>query len=299
MPELHASPSSLPVVLSTADWQARAAAHRARIQPYTQARRARRARGASHPVQDFLFQYYSYSAGKLEAWHPNAHEAIAESTEARERFTAPVYGAAHGILRRDVATMAAGKRATMAEVLALLRATRDRPAHFGCYGMHEWAMVYGGHDIRHDGVASLRLPQQQIDAFVESRPVVCSHFYAFRFFAPAAKPFNRLPLAFETRYAAEQPGCIHANMDLYRWAYTCMPWVGSDLLADCFELAMALRDLDMQAGPYDLQAFGVEPVRIETAAGRDEYQRRQRALSARARVLRGRLMDVLAQVLAA
>jgi hypothetical protein len=165
--------------------------------------------------------------------------------------------------------------------------------------MHEWAMVYGGHDIRHDGVASLRLPQQQIDAFVESRPVVCSHFDAFRFFAPAAKPFNRLPLAFETRYAAEQPGCIHANMDLYRWAYTCMPWVGSDLLADCFELAMALRALDMQAGPYDLQAFGVEPVRIETAAGRDEYQRRQRALSARARVLRGRLMDVLAQVLAA
>jgi hypothetical protein len=62
---------------------------------------------------------------------------------------------------------------------------------------------------------------------------------------------------------------------------------------------MALRALDMQAGPYDLQAFGVEPVRIETAAGRDEYQRRQRALSARARVLRGRLMDVLAQVLAA
>jgi hypothetical protein len=164
--------------------------------------------------------------------------------------------------------------------------------------MHEWAMVYRGHDILHAGVASLRLPQQEIDAFVESRPVVCSHFDAFRFFAPAARPLNRLPLAYETRYDAEQPGCIHANMDLYRWAYTAMPWVGSDLLVECFELALALRDLDMQAGPYDLRAFGVTPVCIETAAGRDEYQRRQRELSARASALRERLIAVLERVLA-
>ena len=290
--------SSSPVVLSTADWQARVAAHQARVLPVTQARRARRARGASHPVHDFLFQYYSYSAGKLEAWHPDAHEAIADSAEARDRFAAPLYHARDGALHRDPVAMTAGKRAALAEVQALLQATHDRPAHFGCFGMHEWAMVYGGHDIRHAGVAPLRLPQLEIDAFVESRPVACSHFDAFRFFAPAAKPFNRLPLAFETRYAAEQPGCIHANMDLYRWAYTGMPWVGSDLLADCFELAMALRDLDMQAGPYDLQAFGVQPVCIETAAGRDEYQRRQRALSKRAHALRGRLLAVIAHVLA-
>jgi exodeoxyribonuclease V alpha subunit len=118
------------------------------------------------------------------------------------------------------------------------------------------------------------------------------------FFAPAAKPLNRLPLAWDTRADAEQPGCIHANMDLYRWAYTCMPWVGSDLLADCFALAMALRVLDMQAGPYDLRGFGVEPLCIETAAGRDEYQRRQRALSAQAHQLRGRLVAAIAHALA-
>jgi hypothetical protein len=87
-------------------------------------------------------------------------------------------------------------------------------------------------------------------------------------------------------------------MDLYRWAYTAMPWVGSDLLVECFELALALRDLDMQAGPYDLRAFGVTPVCIETAAGRDEYQRRQRELSARASALRERLIAVLERVLA-
>ena len=302
LPPVALPPAELPLpkpsltVLTTAAWQARAAMHAARVQPYTRPRRERRARGESHPVHDFLFQYYSYSAGKLEAWHPAPHEAVEDSPEARAQFPAPIYRVADGVIHRDPQALGAAKRRTIAEARQLLQATYDRPAHFGCHGMHEWAMVYGGHEIRHDGVAPLRLPQAEIDAFVESRPVACSHFDAFRFFAPAAKPLNRLPLAWESRHDVEQPGCIHANMDLYRWAYTAMPWVGSDLLADCFELAMALRDLDMQAGPYDLRAFGVEPVCIETPAGRDAYQQRQRALSARAQVLRRTLMAVLDRV---
>ena len=70
-----------------------------------------------------------------------------------------------------------------------------------------------------------------------------------------------------------------------------MPWIGSDLLWDCFALAAELRVLDMQAGPYDLSALGFEPVCVETADGRDEYQQRQREMSARAGVLRARLID--------
>jgi hypothetical protein len=82
-------------------------------------------------------------------------------------------------------------------------------------------------------------------------------------------------------------------MDLYRWAYTAMPWIGSELLWHCFELALELRVLDMQAGPYDLRALGFEPVAVETAAGREEYQRRQRALSERAVPLRAQLIEVV------
>lgn len=294
MPVLPHSSTASP--LPTAEWQARAQAHVERVRRWTDPRRERRARGASHPVYDFLFQYYSYSAGRLETWHPNPHESLVDSPEARERFTAPMYRAADGVIVRDVHAMSASQRASLDQVLEVLSATRDRAPNFGCYGMHEWAMVYGGHDIRHAGIAPLRLPQQEIDAFVESRPVACSHFDAFRFFAPDARPFNRLPLAWETRYDAEQPGCIHANMDLYRWAYTAMPWIGSDLLGDCFELAIALRELDMQAGPYDLRAFGVEPVCVETPEGREVYQQRQRELSARAAALRTRLIATIESV---
>ncbi len=279
--------------MTLAEWQARALAHFERVQQWTRPRRARRARGESHPVYDFLFQYYSYSAGHLETWHPAPHEALLDTPEARERFNGPVYRVTDGVIVRDARALSSGGREKLKAAMHILTATRDRPANFGCFGMHEWAMVYGGHDVRHAQIAPLRLPQEQVNALVESRPVACSHFDAFRFFAPDAKPMNRVQLEWDTRYDREQPGCIHANMDLYRWAFTSMPWIGSDLLWQCFELATELRVLDMQAGPYDLRAIGFDPVRVETSEGRDEYQRRQRDLSARATVLRERLIEVV------
>ncbi len=283
--------------LYTAEWQARAAAHLERVQQFTRPWRARRSRGEKHPVYDFLFEYYSYSGGKLERWHCAPHETLVDGPEARACFPEPIYTATDGVLGRNSSVLSNAERATIAHVLHVLRATQARPPNFGCYGMHEWAMIHGGHDIRHARIAPLRLSQSETDAFVESRPVACSHFDAFRFFAPTAKPMNRVALAWDTRHEFEQPGCIHANMDLYRWAYTSMPWIGSDLLWECFELAVELRILDMQAGPYDLRAFGFEPVRVESSEGRNEYQQRQREMSSRGGALRTQLIDSVGAVL--
>jgi hypothetical protein len=281
-------------VLAAAEWRERARVHRERVQQWTRPHRARQSRHDAHPVYDFLFTYYTYSPGKLEMWHPAPHEPIADTVEARRRFTAPVYRATDGLLVRDRGAITPAARARLASAYGILTATRDRPAHFACFGLHEWAMVYGGHAVRHAEIAPLRLPQHAVDALVTTRPLTCSHFDAFRFFAPDAKPRNRVQLAPSDRLDREQPGCIHANMDLYRWAYTAMPWIGSDLLWHCFALAADLRVLDMQASPYDFRALGFEPVCVETPDGRDEYQRRQRALSARATVLRDRLIEAIA-----
>ncbi len=286
-------------VLNAAEWRGRAQTHLERVRRWTVPHKERHSRGQRHPVYDFLFQYYTYSPAKLEAWHPAIGEDLADSAEGRERFRPPLYRRVHnGLIRRDVSVLRDKDLHRQRSSVNLLIGTQRQLPNFGCYGVHEWAMVYGGHNVRHDEVAPLRLSQEEVDEFVEGRPVVCSHFDAFRFFAPLAKPLNRMELEWSTRHETEQPGCIHANMDLYRWAYGAMPWIGSDLLWETFELATELRVLDMQASPYDLRGLGLEAVRVENPEGRREYRVRQRALSTRAASLRVKLIESLEHVLA-
>ncbi len=107
---------------------------------------------------------------------------------------------------------------------------------------------------------------------------------------------NRLQPTLDDRVAHEQPGCVHANMDLYKWAAKAMPWVGTELLLDCFKLAIELRDLDMRASPYDLTEWGREPICIETPEGRRVYENEQRKLAERAVPLRERLIETLGKI---
>jgi len=133
---------------------------------------------------------------------------------------------------------------------------------------------------------------------MEAIGVRCSHFDAFRFFTPAARPLNALQPEAATRHALEQCGCLHANMDLYKWAMKLTPFVPGELVADAFELAVAARELDMRASPYDVRHLGFEPVCVETASGRAEYEREQRAISDRAGPIRRLLIEICRAVLA-
>jgi hypothetical protein len=90
----------------------------------------------------------------------------------------------------------------------------------------------------------------------------------------------------------EQGGCLHANMDLYKWATKLWPWVGSDFIAKAFFLALEGRELDMRASPYDLSEEGYEPLCIETEEGRKQYQIEQQQLTQRATILRQELQMI-------
>jgi hypothetical protein len=81
-------------------------------------------------------------------------------------------------------------------------------------------------------------------------------------------------------------------MDLYKWAYKLSPATPSDLVADCFELAVQIRELDMRASPYDLRGHGYEPVAIETPEGKAQYVAAQREFAERGSALRQRLIDL-------
>ena len=89
----------------------------------------------------------------------------------------------------------------------------------------------------------------------------------------------------------EQPGCLHAGMDLYKHAFRLTPLVPSELVADCFELARDIRALDMAASPYDFRELGYEPVRVETSEGKQEYAAAQRSFAERGAPLRQRLLE--------
>ena len=116
--------------------------------------------------------------------------------------------------------------------------------------------------------------------------IACSHFDAFRFFTDSARPLNILQPGRDDRAEFEQPGCLHAGMDLYKHAFRLTPWSPSELVADCFELARDIRVLDMRASPYDLGGLGYDPVRVETPEGKQQYVAAQRLFADRGAPLR-------------
>jgi hypothetical protein len=279
------------VQLDEAEWRSREHAHRQRIGAATAAYLGRRTQARKHPVEDFLFVYYSHRPAQLRRWHPGAGVRLAGEA-ARERADWKYYrhdGAAAFV---DIGSFLAARSITLAFVRDLLAATSNRSAHFGCLGLHEWAMVYRltPEQVRHADWP-LRLGVAGTDQVVESHQLKCSHVDAYRFFTPPARSLNVLTPARETQVAMEQPGCLHANMDLYKWAYKLSPAVGSDLTADCFDLAREIRELDMRASPYDLTELGFEPIAIETPAGKAEYVAAQQTFAQRAQVLRARLIE--------
>lgn len=286
-------------ILEWEEWQEICERHLAEARIFTEGPRFRRDRGEAHPVEDFIFTYYPYPIALLERWQPEVGVSLRfQSIEALPaRFLIKRYQVDRGLCELDTGTISAKERERLSWIHSLLVATQSHTPNFACHGLHEWAMVYRAEEIRHSSLAPLRLPQREIDSLVESRSITCTHHDAFRFFSKQALPLNRIQPTLDTRHENEQPGCIHANMDLYKWAAKSMPWIGSYLLLEIFRLAVRLRDLDMRASPYDLSTWGVVPLKIETLEGRREYETEQRRLAEEARVLRGKLIDSLAGVL--
>ncbi len=296
MPAATSSPVLSPSILEETDWLARARTHEARVRVWTDPHQARASRGEKHPVYDFLFAYYSFRPAWLRRWHPGAGVALTGDA-ARTFLDDPSYHETPYGVTLDPAAFPARRRDFVAWLRTLLAATRDRTPAFGCFGLHEWAMVYRQtpDEVRHNQYP-LRFPPDELARIVESQPVRCSHFDAFRFFTPPARPLNKLQPTREAAPDFEQRGCLHANMDLYKWAFKLAPFTPSELVADCFELARDIRELDMRASPYDLASLGFPPVRIETTEGRAHYEQHQRAFAARSEPLRARLLAVCDQL---
>lgn len=279
-------------------WLPRAADHRERVTRFAAPFLERRSAGRKHPVEDFLFTYYTEKPGRLQRWYPGTG-VVLHGNAATERLGWKHHRAeAEGVVF-DAAAFVAERRRTVEHARSILAGAAANPARFSCFGLHEWAMAYRSEEngIRHDYLP-LRLGSAGTDAVVEGHRIRCTHIDAFRFYTPQAVPLNELHPTRETQAAMDQPGCLHANMDLYKWAYKLSAAVPGELLLATFELAWEIRAMDMRASPYDLGDWGYTPIRIETPEGKAEYVELQKDFAARSAVLRGRLLDIAEDLLA-
>jgi hypothetical protein len=277
------------ITMNEPQWRDHMRQHHAKLAPVVNAHLERASRSVAHPVIDFLFQYYPFAPAHLMRWTPGCGVLLAGDVPPALIALKEGVQTERG-WRLDAAAFPERRREAAGWVLSLLENTETRAPRYGCFGLHEWAMVYRAPEVRHARMP-LRFSVEETARIVESMPVNCSHYDAFRFFTPEARPLNRLQPSLEKRRDLEQRGCLHVNMDLYKWATQFYPWISSDIIADCFLLALQIREVDMRASPYDLLALGLSPVRIETDEGRTEYVTYQQQFAEAAIPLRERLIN--------
>lgn len=281
--------------LPPATWREIERLHHREVDALVADHRLRAGQNRSHPVEDFLFTYYSQRPAQLRRWHAGARIGLVEADERREwRFhrSLPLPIGAGSVVVVDQRGFLQARSRSVRFIRQLLGRTAAAVPQFGCFGLHEWAMVFESDDHRHTGWP-LRLGPTGTDDVVRQHQIRCSHFDAYRFFTPTAKPRNLLAPDLWTRDEMEQPGCLHASMDLYKWAFRLVPVVSSDLLLRCFRLARQIREVDMRASPYDLSQLGYRPIAIETPTGKAEYVSHQRDFAARGQHLRAEMIKVL------
>ena len=118
----------------------------------------------------------------------------------------------------------------------------------------------------------------------------CSHFDAFRFFTAPARPLNVLAPTRETQHALEQPGCLHANMDLYKWAYKLSPLVPSELVADASRWPATSARWTCGPARTTCRRWATRRSASRRPRAGPTYAAAQRGFAERAAVVRGRLI---------
>jgi len=282
-----------------------------------------------HPVFNFIHSYYQFSGMELKTYSPglgifledfensismsSSSSSFSSSISTSKQSTENIL--LHPMLQKLDGTNAWGiipsldcyppRRYSMLAVKRahdILEATVSRSPNFGCFGLHEWAMLYSNRgkspidkSDRHQPHLDLRVSQSTIDDVVESTAITCTctHFDAWRFFSPAAQPLNIInPLTRSDQPRYEQPACIHATMDLFKYAYQLYPFVSSELIRECLIVAIDARKIDIRASPYDVSHIeGCErPLFIEQSEGKLEYFQEQTALYTRSFPIREKLL---------
>jgi hypothetical protein len=178
----------------------------------------------SHPIFNFLWRYYRFTASSLTRYSrgmgvilqdadESAHGSIILSNSMTSFDNIGCSYDVNQIEGLPPFAQFGKKRLTRNRDILL-----ERKPFFGCFGLHEWAMLFSGNkntakspvndalisdsitqnksELQSDTkqqeeeALSLRLPQSTIDSVVNATPLRCTHYDAWRFFRPEAKDMN-------------------------------------------------------------------------------------------------------------
>jgi hypothetical protein len=310
------------------------------LYPPGQTLKIRRQQVRNHPLYNFLHTYYRYSAEDLMHYSPGIDTFIFLPSSTSTNYNQQIKQLFHprwlvfdhnqqaycysidafhkqwNSNHDQYNSSNYNKLWQLHQNYQILQSTSTKLPFFGCFGMHEWAMLYSGRQSapssssssssatprkRHQAQLPLRISQEKIDELVESQPLRCSHFDAWRFFHPSTQPWNIYPtLSRQVQVEYEQPGCIHATMDLFKFAYQLYPLVSSSLLLQCLTVAIEARNIDIRASPYDVSSFQEcqekGPLCVETSEGRKQYLHEQETLYQQSKEIRQALLIVYDRV---
>ena len=212
--------SKLVHLLAADAWLHREAAHQQRVRRYADPYLARRSAGRKHPVEDFLFTYYTQKPGQLLRWHPGAG-VVLSGPDAAERTGWKYYRtlddgelAAAGLpagtaaVTFDRGSFLADRR----EAVAVRRRSScaaplpgpPSSAASGCTN-GPWSTARTNSSCATNTCSCGSAPAGT-DQVVEDNRIRCSHFDAFRFYTPDAIPLNSSTPSRENQRTMEQPG---------------------------------------------------------------------------------------------
>ena len=150
-----------PLHLERHEWTDLAVQHRKRMESLLYPEHAehgstlkeRRHAVDQHPIYNFLHTYYRYSAESLMRYSPGPGVRLLDTDMTSNS----------GLLHSVLLLLCCGRSVHRQDKLNSLRQPRDfmntidKQPVFSCYGLHEWAMLYKGHE-KHQKQLDLREP---------------------------------------------------------------------------------------------------------------------------------------------
>ncbi|MDX1637869.1 MAG: 3-methyladenine DNA glycosylase, partial [Balneolaceae bacterium] len=131
-------------------WQRELREHKQRISELIDEYLARRQRHEKDPVIDFLFEYYAFRPSHLKRWSPGFGRLLeGEDFEPLEISECKITSDGAFL---DPRLFADNRKNAVRWILQVLENASKKQPSFGCFGMHEWAMVYRTDTIRHSQV---------------------------------------------------------------------------------------------------------------------------------------------------